>query len=70
MVGQFGDDGLEAGHVPPEYACTRDSAGDVEGLNNKVRVVTRRSHGFRTYEVLQNCPLLHAGRLAERESAD
>jgi hypothetical protein len=36
MVGQFGDDGLEAGHVPPEYAYTRDSSGDVEGLNNKV----------------------------------
>jgi hypothetical protein len=26
------------------------SRGAVEGLNNKIRVVTRRSHGFRTYK--------------------
>ena len=25
------------------------SSGVVEGLNNKIRVVTRRSYGFRTY---------------------
>jgi transposase len=25
------------------------SNGPVEGLNNKIRVVTRRSYGFRTY---------------------
>ncbi len=28
------------------------SAGAVEGLNNKIRVVTRRSYGFRTYEAM------------------
>jgi transposase len=26
------------------------SNGAVEGLNNKIRVVTRRSYGFRTYK--------------------
>lgn len=29
------------------------SSGVVEGLNNKVRTTTKRSYGFRTYEVLQ-----------------
>jgi transposase len=29
------------------------SAGTVEGLNNKIRVVTRRSYGFRTYEAVE-----------------
>jgi transposase len=29
------------------------SAGAVEGLNNKIRVVTRRSYGFRTYEAME-----------------
>jgi transposase len=27
------------------------SSGAVEGLNNKIRVVTGRSYGFRTYKV-------------------
>ena len=29
------------------------SSGAVEGLNNKIRVVTRRSYGFRTYEAME-----------------
>jgi transposase len=29
------------------------SNGIVEGLNNKIRVVTRRSYGFRTYEAME-----------------
>jgi transposase len=29
------------------------SSGVVEGLNNKVRTTTKRSYGFRTYEVMQ-----------------
>ena len=29
------------------------SSGAVEGLNNKVRVVTRRSYGFRTYRAME-----------------
>lgn len=41
------------------------SSGAVEGLNNKVRVVTRRSYGFRTYRA-QEVALYHAlGRLPE-----
>jgi transposase len=27
------------------------SSGAIEGLNNKIRVVTRRSYGFRTYKL-------------------
>ncbi len=29
------------------------SSGAVEGLNNKIRVVTRRSYGFRTYRAME-----------------
>src|SRR5205807_3365630 len=29
------------------------SAGAVEGLNKKIRVVIRRSYGFRTYEAME-----------------
>lgn len=41
------------------------SSGAVEGLNNKIRVVTRRSYGFRTYKAME-VALYHAlGRLPE-----
>ena len=44
------------------------SSGAVEGLNNKIRVVTRRSYGFRTYKA-QEIALYHTlGRLPEPES--
>lgn len=44
------------------------SSGAVEGLNNKIRVVTRRSYGFRTYRA-QEVALYHAlGRLPEPPS--
>jgi transposase len=44
------------------------SAAAVEGLNNKIRVVTRRSYGFRTYEAME-IALFHAlGRLPEPET--
>ncbi|MCW5979825.1 MAG: transposase [Bryobacteraceae bacterium] len=44
------------------------STGAVEGLNNKIRVVTRRSYGFRTFEAME-IALYHAlGRLPEPES--
>ena len=29
------------------------STGAVEGLNNKIRVMTRRSYGFRTYDAME-----------------
>jgi transposase len=48
------------------------SADTVEGLNNKIRVVTRRSYGFRTYEAMGIAlyQLYHTlGRLPEPESA-
>ena len=37
------------------------SAGAVEGLNNKIRVVTRRSYGFSHLRSYGNSPLSHVG---------
>ena len=44
------------------------SSGTVEGLNNKIRVVTRRSYGFRTYEAMEIALYHTLGRLPEPES--
>jgi transposase len=44
------------------------SSGSVEGLNNKIRVVTRRSYGFRTYEAMEIALYHTLGRLPEPES--
>jgi transposase len=44
------------------------SSGAVEGLNNKIRVVTRRSYGFRTYEAMEMALYHTLGRLPEPES--
>jgi len=44
------------------------SAGAVEGLNNKIRVVTRRSYGFRTFEAMEVALYHTLGRLPEPES--
>ena len=44
------------------------STGTVEGLNNKIRVVTRRSYGFRTYEAMEIALYHNLGRLPEPES--
>jgi transposase len=41
------------------------SAGAVEGLNNKVKLVTRKSYGFRTAEVAKLALLHNLGRLPE-----
>jgi transposase len=45
------------------------STGAVEGLNNKIRVVTRRSYGFRTFEAMEVALYHTLGRLPEPESA-
>lgn len=46
------------------------SSGAVEGLNNKIRVVTRRSYGFRTYKAMEIALYHNLGRLPEpNESA-
>jgi transposase len=45
------------------------SSGAVEGLNNKIRVVTRRSYGFRTYKAMEIALYHTLGRLPEPESA-
>jgi transposase len=41
------------------------SSGAVEGLNNKIRVVTRRSYGFRTYRAMEIALYHTLGRLPE-----
>jgi transposase len=43
------------------------SSGAVEGLNNKIRVVTRRSYGFRTYDAMEVALYHSLGRLPEPE---
>jgi len=44
------------------------SSGAVEGLNNKIRVVTRRSYGFRTFEAMEIALYHNLGRLPEPET--
>ena len=44
------------------------SAAAVEGLNNKIRVVTRRSYGFRTYDAMELALYHNLGRLPEPET--
>jgi len=44
------------------------SAGTVEGLNNKIRVVTRRSYGFRTFGAMEIALYHTLGKLPEPES--
>jgi transposase len=43
------------------------SAGTVEGLNNKVKLTTRKSYGFRTYEAIETALYHNLGRLPEPE---
>jgi transposase len=43
------------------------SSGVVEGLNNKIRVVTRRSYGFRTYKAMELALYHNLGKLPEPE---
>lgn len=45
------------------------SSGVVEGLNNKIRVVTRRSYGFRTYKAMEMALYHNLGRLPEPETS-
>ena len=44
------------------------SSGAVEGLNNKIRVVTRRSYGFRTYDAMEIALYHTLGKLPEPET--
>ena len=44
------------------------SSAAVEGLNNKVRVVTRRAYGFRTYNGIEVALYHTLGRLPEPET--
>lgn len=44
------------------------SSGPVEGMNNKIRVVTRRAYGFRTYKAMEIALYHNLGRLPEPPS--
>jgi transposase len=44
------------------------SSGAAEGLNNKVRVVTRRLYGFRTYNGIEVALYHTLGRLPEPQT--
>ena len=44
------------------------SSGVVEGLNNKAKVTTRKSYGFRTYRVLELALYHSLGKLPEPDS--
>ena len=44
------------------------SSGPVEGLNNKIRAVTRRAYGFRTYKAMKIALYHTLGRLPEPKS--
>ena len=44
------------------------SSGAVEGLNNKIRVVTRRAYGFRTFDAMEIAMYHTLGRLPEPPS--
>lgn len=43
------------------------SAGVIEGMNNKVKLTTRKSYGFRTYEAIEIALYHNLGRLPEPE---
>jgi transposase len=43
------------------------STGATEGLNNKIRVVTRRAYGFRTYKAMEMALYHNLGKLPEPE---
>jgi transposase len=43
------------------------SAGTVEGMNNKVKLTTRKSYGFRTYEAVETSLYHNLGHLPEPE---
>ena len=44
------------------------SNGPTEGMNNKIRVVTRRSYGFRTYPAMEIALYHNLGRLPEPDA--
>ena len=43
------------------------SSGTVEGFNNKVKLTTRKSYGFRTYEAIETSLYHNLGDLPEPE---
>jgi transposase len=45
------------------------SSGAVEGLNNKIRVVTRRAYGFRTFKAMEIALYHNLGRLPEPQES-
>jgi hypothetical protein len=56
------------GSVYPSRSGSVLLSAIVEGLNNKIRVVTRRSYGFRTFDAMEIALYHTLGRLPEPES--
>jgi hypothetical protein len=48
--------------------AARQTPRAVEGLNKKIRVVTRRSYGFRIYKAMEIALYHNLGRLPQPES--
>jgi transposase len=44
------------------------SSGVLEGLNNKAKVIMRKSYGFRTYRVLELALITHLANYQSRNS--
>ena len=51
------------------HAQGMNSAGVVEGLNNKVKLTMRKSYGFRTYEALEIALYHNFSKLPEPDFA-
>jgi transposase len=49
---------------------TMSSSGAVEGLNNTLNLVTRKSYGFRTFPVARLALFHRLGNLPEHEGTD
>jgi len=50
-------------------ACGAISAGATEGLNNKLKVITRRAYGLRTFKATQVALYHSMGALPEPKTA-
>jgi len=50
------------------FRAKGEISGAAVGLNNKIRVVTRRSYGFHTYEAMEIALFHTLGRFPEPES--
>jgi hypothetical protein len=50
-----------------EGPCDHGTLGAVEGLNNKLKLITTRSYGFRSFRMIEVALYHNLGRLPEPE---